>query len=106
MGGVDLAPITIYIMGLLIAGTLYSKINLRTRFVAVINRGEGGPRSVGMPETGLEVIVQKRSDKFNQQIWSGLPPPPDGKIWQPPDKCTGTGHKVEEPDEHLIINCQ
>ena len=59
MGGVDLAPITIYIMGLLIAGTLYSKINLRTRFVAAINRGEGGPRSAGMPETGLEVIVQK-----------------------------------------------
>ena len=48
-----------YIMGLLIAGTLYGKINLRTRFAAVINRGEGGPRSVGMPDTGLEAIVQK-----------------------------------------------
>ena len=47
-----------YIMGLLIAGTLYGKINLGTRFVAVINRGEGGPRSVGMPDTGLEAIVQ------------------------------------------------
>ena len=76
MGGVDLAPITIYIMGLLIAGTLYSKINLRTRFVAVINRGEGGPRSVGMPETGLEVIVQKcLTSSINKKIWSGLPPP-------------------------------
>ena len=77
-----------YIMGLLIASTLYDKINLRTRFVAGINRG------VDLDLLGCQGYVRKSLFCKN------------ARTKKVEVECTGASHKTEEPHEHLIINCQ
>ena len=92
-----------YIMGLLIAGTLYGKINLGTRFVAVINRGR-----VDLDLLGCQILDWRLLCKIVRQvqseIWSVFPL--GGKIWISPVEWTRAGHRSRTFDYKLSIKSE